>query len=208
MVMHFLSVSRPIAAVVWVMTMAWSSGTFAEIYKWVDQKGVTNYSGAPPATGKAQTLDPGAVTVSVYQATAPQDAARLDSMMRQKVAMLENQLRAERLARQTRPTSTQAESDRRQLAYEQCVSDRRVDCDPMRDGLYAGNAYSPYYVAAAPLLVAGRPFPLTPFTPPITPFTRTPPAVLGTMVGGFPQPAAGSMRTATTDHRGLSRKFR
>lgn len=198
MVMRRFSVSRRIAALVWVVAMAWSSGTFAEIYKWVDQKGVTNYSSSPPATGKARTLDPETVTVSVYQAPAPQDAARaLDAMMRQRVAMLENQLRAERLSQQA---AYQTDGDRTRLAYEQCLRERRVDCDTGRDGMHA----TPYfYAAAAPVFVVGRPFPLTPFTTPITPFTRTPPAVLGTMVR-FHQPTVGSTRT--TDR--LSRKFR
>ena len=109
MVMRPLPVSRIIVALVWVAAMVESSGSMAEIYKWVDQKGVTNYSSGPPATGKARTLNLETVTVSVYQAPAPQDAARaLDVMMRQRVAMLENQLRAERLAQQA---SHQADAD-------------------------------------------------------------------------------------------------
>ena len=201
MVMRPLPVSRPSVALLvwgWVVAMAWSSGTFAEIYKWVDQKGVTNYSSAPPATGKAQMLDPAAATVSVYQAPSPQDAARLlDAMMRQRVAMLENQLRAEHLARLAQQASYQTDSDRYRLAYEQCLRERRVDCDTSRDGMRA----TPYfYAAAAPVFVVGRPFTLTP----ITPFTRNPPAVFGTMVGFSPR-AGGSTRT--TGHRGLSRKF-
>lgn len=196
MVMRRFPASRLIVALVWAGAMVGSSGSSAEIYKWVDQKGVTNYSSSPPATGKARTLSPEATTVSVYQAPAPQEAARaLDAMMRQRVAMLENQLRAERRSQQA---SYQTDTDRYRLAYEQCLMERRVDCDTGRDGMHA----TPYfYAAAAPVFVVGRPFPFTP----ITPFTRTPPAVFGTMVG-FRQPTVGSTRT--TDHRGLSRKFR
>ena len=198
MVMRPLPVSRPSVALLvwgWVVAMAWSSGSLAEIYKWVDQKGVTNYSSAPPATGKAQMLDPAAATVSVYQAPSPQDAARLlDAMMRQRVAMLENQLQAERLARLAQQASHQTGADR---YYEQCLRERRVDCDSGRDGMHA----TPYfYAAAAPVFVVGRTFPLTRFTP-MTPFTRTPPAAFRTMVR-FHQPAA-----ARTSDR-LSRKFR
>ncbi len=198
MVMRPLPVSRPSVTLlvwVWVVAMAWSSGTFAEIYKWVDQKGVTNYSSAPPATGKARALDLQATTFSVYQAPAPQDAARmLDAIMRQKVAMLENQLQAERLARLSQQAIYRTDAG---LAYEQCLRERRVDCDSGRDGLRA----TPYfYAAAAPVFVVGRTFPLTRFTP-MTPFTRTPPAAFRTMVR-FHQPAA-----ARTSDR-LSRKFR
>jgi hypothetical protein len=203
MVMRRPTVRRPSVALVvvgWVVAMAWSSGSIAEIYKWVDQKGVTNYSATPPATGKARALDPAAATVSVYQATAPQDAARLDALMRQKVAMLEDQLRA---ARQTQQASYQTDSDRHRLTYEQCLRERRVDCD--RTGTSA-MPYPPYlYAAAAPVLVVGRPFPLTPMAP------FTPTTVFGTTVGfsqpGFSQPRGGSMRTAPPRGRGSSRKF-
>jgi hypothetical protein len=190
------------------LAFAWPSCATAEIYKWVDQKGVTNYSSAPPATGKARTLDPETVTVSVYQAPPPQEAARaLDAMMRQRVAMLENQLRAERLARQTHQASTQLESDRGQLAYEQCLRDRRVDCDRMRDGLYASNPYPyvgsyvtrPYYVAAAPVLVAGR----TVSYPQVR-SAHPRPAYLG--AGAISHFAGGSPRAA--GRPGLSRQVR
>ena len=194
--MRPLPLSRTVAALlVWVLAMAWSSGTYAEIYKWVDQNGVTNYSSSPPATGKAQTLDPGATMVSVYQAPAPQNAARaLDAAMRARIERLEDELRAERRARETRQVSARAESDRRQYAYEQCVRDRHVDCDS------GGTHATPYfYAAVAP--VVGRP--LTPFTTPIRPFTPfrpfTRPAVIGV---GLPQPAGVSTRDR------LSRKFR
>ena len=198
MVMRLPSVSRIIAALVWAASMAWSSWTYAEIYKWVDQKGVTNYSSAPPATGKARALDPGATTVSVYPTTALQDTARLDAIMRQKVAMLENQLRAERQARLTQQASYRTDAG---LAYEQCLRERRVDCDSGRDGVRA----TPYfYAAAAPVYVVGRPFPSTPF--PVTPFTPFPrPPAFATMAR-FSQPPVVSTRTA--DHRGPSRRFR
>jgi hypothetical protein len=174
-------------ALVWVVAMAWSPGTFADIYKWVDQKGVTNYSSSPPASGKARTLNLETTSVSVYQAPSPQDSARLlDALMRQRVAILEYQLRAERMARLA---SYQIDADHYRLVYEQCLRERRVDCDGGRAGTYA----SPYFYASAPLVV-GRPFP---FTTPMTTFTRTTPA-------GFSQPG-GSMRT--TGYRGSSQRF-
>lgn len=190
MVMRRFPAGRLIAALLWAG--AWSSCGSVEIYKWVDQKGVTNYSGAPPATGKARTLDPEATTVSVYPAPAPQDTARApDAVMRHRVAMLEDQLRAERLSRQA---AHQTDADRTRLAYEQCLSERRVDCDSGRDGMHA----TPYfYAAAAPVFVIKRPFAFTPNAP----FTRTPP--FGSMAR-FARPPVRSTRT--TDR--LSRKFR
>jgi hypothetical protein len=201
MVMRHISCTRLIAAcAVAAVLSVWSPCPSAEIYKWVDQKGVTNYSSAPPATGKARALDPGATTVSVYPTMALQDAARLDAIMRQKVAMLENQLRAERQARLTQQASYRTDAG---LAYEQCLRERRVDCDSGRDGMRA----TPYfYAAAAPVYVVGRPFPSTPFPiTPFTPFPRTPPPAFATMAR-FSQPPVVSARTA--GHRALSRKFR
>ena len=185
MVMRPSFVSRSIAALVWVLGMTCSSATYAEIYKWVDEKGVTNYSSAPPATAKARSIDLQSATVSVYEAPPPQQAARaLDTAMRARIERLENELLAERRAR---PTSTQAESDRRQLAYEQCLRDRRVDCDQVRDGPYATYPYSLHYAVAAPLLVIARPF-LPPRLMPVRPsrafgaavhFPGSPPRVAG-----------------------------
>ena len=155
-------------ALVWAGTLLGSSGSVAEIYKWVDEKGVTNYSGAPPARGKARSLDLQSTNLSVYPAPPPEHTARaLEAAMRARIDRLENELLAERRARQARQASIQTESDRRQLAYDQCLRDRRVDCDYARDGLYAATYYSPYYVAA-PVFAAARPFPpaqLMPFRP-------------------------------------------
>ena len=141
------------------LVLAWSSSVPAEVYKWVDDKGVTNYSSAPPTTGKARKIDLQAASLSVYEAPLPQRAARaLDAAMRAKIERLENELLAERRARQTRQASARAESDRLQLAYEQCLRDRRVDCDLVRDGLPATDYFTPYYAVAAPFVVAARPF--------------------------------------------------
>jgi len=141
------------------LVLAWSSSVPAEVYKWVDEKGVTNYSSAPPKTAKARKIDLQAASLSVYEAPLPQRAARaLDAAMRAKIERLENELLAERRARQTRQASARAESDRLQLAYEQCLRDRRVDCDLVRDGLPATDYFTPYYAVAAPFVVAARPF--------------------------------------------------
>lgn len=180
--------SRLIAALAWVVATAWSPGSYADIYKWVDQNGVTNYSSSPPAAGKAKAVNLEAARVSVYQAPSPQDSARLlDAMMRHRIATLENQLQAEHRAR---VASYQTDADRYRLAYEQCLMERRVDCDGERTGMYS----SPYFYASAPLLVVGRQLP---FTTPMTAFRRPTPA-------GFTRPG-GSMRS--TGHKGSSHRF-
>ena len=173
--------------------MLCSPGAYAEIYKWVDQKGVTNYSSTPPATGTARTLDPEAAMVSVYQAPPPQDAARLDAMMRRRVAVLENQLQAERWAQQA---YYQSDEDLYRLAYEQCLKERRVDCDSggMRATFYTGA-----FLARRPFLISA--FPLAPFPTPMAPLAHR--VRFGSMVS---RPAGHSMRNP--DHHGKSsRKF-
>lgn len=187
MAMRFSSVSSTIAALAWALGVGWPTGTYAEIYKWVDEKGVTNYSSALPASGKARTLAPGAAAVSVYPAPPPRDAERTDAAMQAKIERLENELLAERRVRQT---STRAESDRRRLTYEQCLRDRRVDCDLVRDGLPATDYFTPYFAVAAPFVLAGRPF-----LPP-----RRMRAGLRPVFGAVPRFHGRSQRTA--GHRG------
>lgn len=160
--------ARPlVAALLGAGAMLASAGSIAEIYKWVDQKGVTNYSNTPPATGKARTLDPDAVSVSIYPAPSPQDPAQArEGMMRQRIARLENELHEQRRAQQA---SYQSDSDLARLAYEQCARERRVDCDTSRDGVPASPRY---YTVAAPVYVVARPMALrAPF-----PATRLAPA--------------------------------
>jgi len=195
MVMHNSLVSRLIVALAGAGAMLASCGTVAEIYKWVDQKGVTNYSGTPQATGKARTLDPGVTTVSVYPAPPIKEAARaLDALLRRRVAMLEEQLQAERLARLSQQVSSATDAD---LAREQCLRERRVDCDTRRDGMAA----IPHFYAAPPVFVVRRPFLFSrpsSYPRPLTPRLVRP--------ARFAQPAGASARGS--ERRRPSRKHR
>jgi len=144
--------------------LTWSPFAAAEVYKWVDEKGVTNYAASPPVKVKANTVDLQSTRVSVYSPPPEHQTSRaLERMMLEKTARLEEELKAERRANRVREASAQAEIDQRQLAYEQCVRDRRVDCDEVRDGSYASPYYYPY---ATPLyLTAWRRRPLSPAHP-------------------------------------------
>lgn len=119
-------------------TQAW-----AQIYKWVDDGGVVNYSSQLPANRKAKELDPSAITVSVYEAPKPgQGAAATRSevaSLGNKIDGLERQLEAERQARQY---ATDADARALQAAYDQCVAQRGVDCN----GIY--NSFYPYWSTA------------------------------------------------------------
>lgn len=86
-----------------VAAPAWS-----EIYKWVDDNGVVNYSNRPPYNRKVEELDLNSVTVSVIETDKTDQRAAWVvksevsevSALRQKVDQLESQLEAERYARQ------------------------------------------------------------------------------------------------------------
>ncbi len=83
-----------------VAAPAWS-----EVYKWVDENGVVNYSNQPPSNRKAEELDLNSVTVSVIETDKIDQRAAVAatsevSTLRQKVDQLESQLEAERYARQ------------------------------------------------------------------------------------------------------------
>lgn len=139
--------------------MLWSVGSNAEIYKWVDDNGVTHYAGTPPATGKARKLDPATLTVSVYQAPPKDEQARkLAALQSQRIARLEQQLQAERLARLSQQASHRSDAE---LAREQCLKERRVDCDSGRDGVPASPTF---FTVAAPTYAIARP---RAFVPPL-----------------------------------------
>jgi hypothetical protein len=124
----------------------------AEVYKWVDKNGVTNYSAEPPKDAKAaRKVDVVEDRISVY----PPDAAviatsgaasssKADRAVADKIDSLQRQLDAERLARQN---AAAAEQKAAQAAHDRCVAERRVDCD-------AGSQQN--WQQAAPVIVTGR----------------------------------------------------
>lgn len=149
---HMLFRTIATLAVVFAGTPAW-----AQVYKWVDDRGVTHYSDqAPPKQEPVKKLDIVADRLSVYTSdpslTRPSERSGSDRALSERVDRLERQLEAEHQAQRY---AAAAESQAYLTAvYEQCLADRRVDCD----------GYGGYY--AAPVVVAGfrhgrfRPVPL------------------------------------------------
>jgi len=136
-----------------------------QLYKWVDERGVTNYSNQPPADPKAaknvrQVED----RLSVYSPDAGLTQAIEDSNRnfdqrqreRQKIEALENQLEAERRARQQAAAAAQEA----QVAYDRCIADGRIDCGTIY-GIYA--PYTPPVVVVPPR--HRRPIPQAQLTP-------------------------------------------
>jgi hypothetical protein len=152
----------------------------AQVYKWVDNRGVVNYSNEAPADRNPTVLDPKSARVSTYSTEdAPKratgaPAAANESALSDKIDRLERKLDAERYARLS-DAQVQAAAD---LRYDQCLRDRRVDCDyPGMDPYY----YGPYYGAVAIVRPPIRQRPI---------MHRSPPA---NQVG---HPAFSSMRSA------------
>jgi Domain of unknown function (DUF4124) len=109
----------------------------AQIYKWVDERGVVNYGNQPQDNRKAKELDTSSITLSVYEAPKPRQGAEATgsevASLSKKIDKLERQLEAEHQARRD-----MAEADARanQLAYDQCVAERGVDCNDLYSRTY------------------------------------------------------------------------
>src|SRR5262245_43483113 len=89
----------------------------AQLYKWVDERGVTNYSNQPPADPKAAgKVAPVEGNLSVYSpdpallqaVAANREGSKSDRRLADRVDYLERQLDAARLARQYAAAATAA----------------------------------------------------------------------------------------------------
>jgi uncharacterized protein DUF4124 len=130
--------------------------SLAQVYKWVDDKGVVNYSNEAPANRTSKVLDPKSVRVSTYSTDEPRAPApgASEKALHEKLDRLERKLDAERYARQsTADAQTASVVDARW--YERCVRDRRVDCDYAGMDPYYSPYYSPYYYGV-PVVVNPR----------------------------------------------------
>jgi hypothetical protein len=105
-------------------------------YKWVDEKGVTNYGNAPPQNARnVEKVDQRVSTVP-----GPKPDAQAGGGGAAKQASPEAQQRA-----QSAPGSDAA------AARERCIAERRVDCDEPSGALPEPGAYPPYVSPPRPL---------------------------------------------------------
>ena len=122
-----------------------ATASHAQVYKWVDERGMTHYSNNPPAETSRMKTEAVEQKISVYtpeKATAGGTDRRQVEKLADQVDRLEQQLAAERQARASAAT---AEADARRVAYDRCLAQRRVDCD---------DAVGP---VVQPVFIAGRP---------------------------------------------------
>ena len=100
----------------------------AELYKWVDSRGVTNYSSDPPSDPKAaKKLTRVENTISVY---TPDDA-----LMQSVKALRERNIKT---LSEPEPERQQVASMQPQSPYEQCLASGRPDCDTQYGDYYPG----------------------------------------------------------------------
>jgi hypothetical protein len=120
----------------------------AQIFKWVDERGVVNYSNEPPPNGTAQRVAPVQDRMSTSSAPTPAPSASTGASradpMQDRIESLERQLDQERRERSL-PTDNEAE--RRRRAYEECLRARGTDCDTLGE-LPAGVAPAVVFVPA------------------------------------------------------------
>ncbi|HUL40996.1 MAG TPA: DUF4124 domain-containing protein [Burkholderiales bacterium] len=90
----------------------------SQIYKWVDENGVVNYTNQAPANGKAKELDLNSTRLSVIETGTPQELEMLKvksevGYLRQKVDQLESQVESERYVGEyaAEPAATPVESE-------------------------------------------------------------------------------------------------
>lgn len=145
-----------------VSALVLAGGAQAQVYKWVDEKGVVNYSSTPPPTGGPAVMvdeSKGRVTTVPAPEVQRDAAATGDPALRRRVEQLEQEAAAQRQMAAQQDAAA-AEAYRRWRA--QCLADRRVDCDdPYRGSL----DYRYEYGYAYPPLVRppiARPVPTVP----------------------------------------------
>ena len=100
----------------------------AQVYKWTDDKGVTNYSSTPPDNRKSQKLDEDKGRVSTIEAydASKSDAARREQALKDRVDRLEQDAQRNR---QTAAAQDQMSAEAYRQWRERCIADRRTDCD-------------------------------------------------------------------------------
>src|SRR5215467_4174546 len=157
MVLNLRALQLALVAVALALTQC----AYAQVYKWVDDKGVVNYSSTPPEKRKSTKLDEengrlSVVESSGYARTVPSSRER---------ALQDRVDRLEQEAARNQQTAAQQEALAQQASLqwrEACIAQRRVDCDDPQGALNEpGYFYPPYPVVGAGQPLSSRPAPGT-----------------------------------------------
>jgi len=137
-----MRLNAPIRLLIALVAILASAPASAQVYKWLDERGVTNYSNQPP-TDAAKKVAIVEDKISVYTPDKALmqaiEAARQGSnqALSERVASLERQLEDERRARQYVSAAP--------AAYDPCQGGRAIDCSGIYGGYYL---YRPAYAIA------------------------------------------------------------
>ena len=119
---------------------------YAQVYKWVDEKGIINYSSTPPDKRKSQKLeeDKGRVSTIESYDYQKEDAARRERALKDRVDRLEQD--AQRNRQQSAAAQDPAAAAEAQRQWrERCIAERRTDCDNPYASAYDPGYYTPYF---------------------------------------------------------------
>ncbi|MGH8680480.1 MAG: DUF4124 domain-containing protein [Burkholderiales bacterium] len=171
----------------------------AEIYKWVDEKGVVNYTSTPPQNRKSVKLDEEQGRVSTIEAYdySKSGAARREQALQERVARLEQEAAR---GRQTAALDAAAAADAYRVWREQCIAQRRVDCDePYAASFVDPGLVFPGAVVRPPRRVAGAYIPTNKIAigvgGVVGPYFKPPPG--GIVVGPGPYGIGGGYQRAS-----------
>lgn len=102
----------------------------AEVYRWVDERGVVNYGSRPPPGSKAKPVSADDSRVRVVPApakpAATTPASAEQTAVRDRLGRLESQVEEER---RLRALAQAAEADQHARARADCEAQRRLDCE-------------------------------------------------------------------------------
>lgn len=164
------------AAIALLLAALASSAAANTVFKWVDDKGVVNYATAPPAAARNLVVINAAPAIVSTGYQQGDEETRYWRERRQRESMRDarddQDLRLRRETEELRQVqirqqmqlaaqSATADEQRQRLAREQCLRERRIDCDG------AGGSFVSYY--PAPIVVRAprqsirqvAPFPVT-----------------------------------------------
>src|SRR5574338_1000949 len=97
----------------------------AQVYKWVDEKGVVNYGSEPPPGRPVKELPKDGSGISVVPAPPPPPPSAPRSRTDERIERLEEALAAERAAR---AAEEQAAEDKLRAAIAECERNHGIDC--------------------------------------------------------------------------------
>jgi len=141
---------RSIQPVALAALLALAPVVHAEIYKWVDEKGVVNYSDTPPEHRQSVKLDDEQGRVSTIEAYdySRGGASQREQALQERVARLEEELAR---GRHTAALDAAAAAEAYRVWREQCIAQRRVDCDDPYAASFVGPGYVYPYPAVRPV---------------------------------------------------------